>query len=74
MSKLRLLMEGDGDQVKVGGHYGGLIFSFQLFCALLSQVWLMRHASRKIAPLSLTASAGREFVRTIPRYCSAAFL
>ena len=34
----------------------------------------MRPASRKIAPLSPTASAGREFVRTIPRYCSAAVL
>ena len=34
----------------------------------------MRHASRKIAPLSPSVSVGREFVRMIPRYCSAAFL
>lgn len=34
----------------------------------------MWHASKKIAPLFPTASAGREFVRTISRYCSTAFL
>jgi len=34
----------------------------------------MRHASRKIAPLSPSVSIGREFVRMIPRYCSVVFL